>query len=72
MNGKKGLVITGQSTGMPGEIVTSFWKQGGSKFKAGNKSVVQADGSFTIGKVTKGGGSAYVTNFGVKSNTASG
>ena len=72
VNGKKGLVITGQSTGMPGEIVTSFWKQGGSKFKAGNKSVVQADGSFTIGKVTKGGGSAYVTNFGVKSNTASG
>jgi len=72
VNGKPGLVITGQSTGMPGEIVTSFWRQGSSKkFTAGNKAVVQADGSFTVGKVTKGAGSAYVTNFGVKSNTAS-
>ncbi|MDP2014318.1 MAG: glycosyl hydrolase 53 family protein [Actinomycetota bacterium] len=72
VNGKPGLVITGQSTGMPGEIVTSFWKQGAQKkFTAGNKATVQADGSFTVGKVTKGAGSAYVTNFGVKSNTAS-
>ena len=72
VNGKRGLVITGQSTGMPGEVVTSFWKQGGGHFKAGDKAVVQPDGSFTVGKVTKGSGSAYVTNFELKSNTASG
>jgi len=74
VNGKKGLVITGKSTGMPGEIVTSYWKQGSQKkFAPGNKATVQADGSFTVGKVTKGSGSAYVQGVGgVKSNTASG
>lgn len=72
VNGKPGLVITGQSTGMPGEIVTSFWRQGKQKkFAAGNKATVQADGSFTVGKVTKGAGSAYVQGVGAKSNTAS-
>ena len=72
VNGKPGLVITGKSTGMPGEIVTSYWKQGSQKkFAPGNKATVQADGSFTVGKVTKGSGSAYVQGVGAKSNTAS-
>ncbi|MDO8732966.1 MAG: hypothetical protein Q7L55_10430 [Actinomycetota bacterium] len=78
--GRKGLVITGTSTGMTGEIVTSHWKQikpKGSasrkpKYAVGNKATVQADGTFTVGKVTKFSAKAYVKGFDVKSNTASG
>lgn len=69
VNGKPGLVVTGKTTGMQGEIVTSYWKQASPKFVPGNKATVQADGTFTVGKVTKGHGSVYVQGAGAKSNT---